>query len=85
LRTDANHRSGCHALRFQLLLADAGERRRAVLADPSDAGRDHDIAVSRSHPNAAPIAIVTLFLGWTLVGYVIALAWSFSAIDREKY
>ena len=33
-------------------------------------------AYSRRHPNAGPIMIINLFLGWTIVGWVVALAWS---------
>lgn len=40
------------------------------------------IAMLRNHPSMASIAIVNLFLGWSLIGWVIALAWSFSAIPR---
>ncbi len=34
------------------------------------------IAVMRKHPNTAPIAVITILTGWTLVGWVVALAWS---------
>lgn len=34
-------------------------------------------AFYRKHPQAVPIAIVNVFLGWTLIGWVIALAWSY--------
>lgn len=34
----------------------------------------------RGHHNAGPIMIVNLFLGWTLLGWVVALAWSASAV-----
>ena len=37
------------------------------------------IAVKRDHRNMAPIAVINLLLGWSLVGWVIALAWSFSS------
>ena len=37
------------------------------------------IACHRDHPNAVPITIVNVFLGWTLVGWVIALAWACNA------
>jgi len=37
------------------------------------------VAHSRRHPNRTPITIVTLFLGWTLIGWVAALAWAYSA------
>lgn len=39
------------------------------------------IAGARSHPNMVPIVVVNLFLGWLLVGWVIALAWAFTAYD----
>jgi hypothetical protein len=41
------------------------------------------IAVLRSHHNTAPIAIVNFFFGWTALGYVICLAWAFSATNRN--
>jgi hypothetical protein len=34
------------------------------------------IAWSRYHPQQVPIFLFTLFLGWTGVGWVIALVWS---------
>ena len=40
------------------------------------------IAVAREHLNAGPIFIVDLFFGWTLLGWVICLAWSFSAARK---
>jgi hypothetical protein len=41
------------------------------------------VAVVRGHPNTVPIAIINLLLSWTLIGYAIALAWSFMAIERK--
>ena len=35
-------------------------------------------ASSNKHPNTTPIAIVIIFLGWTLLGWVVALAWAFT-------
>lgn len=40
------------------------------------------IAIVRGHPNLGAIAIVDILLGWTCVGWVIALAWSLTAVDR---
>lgn len=37
------------------------------------------IALLRNHPNGVSILIVNFFLGWMLIGWVIALAWSCSA------
>lgn len=42
------------------------------------------IAAYRLHPNAAPVFVVNLFLGWTLVGFVVALAWSVSHIGNRQ-
>ena len=41
------------------------------------------IAYRRRHANRAPILLTTLFFGWTTIGWVIALIWSFSA-NKEK-
>jgi hypothetical protein len=32
------------------------------------------VAASRQHNNQGPIAVVNIFLGWTLIGWVVALA-----------
>ncbi len=37
------------------------------------------IALVRFHRNSAAVSIVNLFLGWTLIGWVVALAWSVAA------
>lgn len=34
------------------------------------------IALHRRHPNATAIFVFNLFLGWTFLGWVIALVWS---------
>jgi hypothetical protein len=36
------------------------------------------IAGYRRHRNAVPIGLLNLFLGWTVIGWVIALIWSAS-------
>lgn len=41
-------------------------------------------ASSRGHRQAAPIFVVNLFLGWTLIGWVVALAWSLSSDIRPE-
>lgn len=48
------------------------------------------MASSRDHNNTAAIFILNLFLGWTFVGWVIALVWSFTdnvekPIDIQAY
>lgn len=34
------------------------------------------VAVSRKHRNTAPIAVVNVFFGWSLVGFVGCLVWA---------
>jgi hypothetical protein len=34
------------------------------------------VAMSRNHKNTAAVFVVYLFLGWTLIGWVVALVWS---------
>lgn len=34
------------------------------------------IAYARDHRNFAGVLLLNIFLGWTLVGYVMALIWS---------
>ena len=41
------------------------------------------IAAKRRHRNLVPILLVNLFFGWTLIGWVICLAWSCSADVRQ--
>jgi len=36
------------------------------------------IAASRHHPNATAIFVLNLLLGWTFVGWVVSLVWSFT-------
>jgi hypothetical protein len=36
------------------------------------------VAGTRGHPQQGPIAIINIFLGWTLIGWVVALAWACS-------
>ena len=42
------------------------------------------IAFGRGHPNAGAICAVNLLLGWLFVGWVVALVWSFTAIDVDR-
>ncbi len=37
----------------------------------------------RKHPNLIAIALVDILLGWTLVGWVAAMAWAFTSGRRE--
>jgi Superinfection immunity protein len=40
------------------------------------------VAVYRRHRRAEAIAIVNLFLGWTVVGWLAALVWAFRSRSR---
>ncbi len=40
------------------------------------------IASLRGHPNQMSVIVVNLFLGWTLVGWVVALAMSVSGFNK---
>ena len=42
------------------------------------------IALMRARPNTGAIFILNLFLGWTLVGWVVALVWAVSTNDPPK-
>jgi hypothetical protein len=42
------------------------------------------IAYSRKHPNAAGIFAVNLLLGWTVVGWILALAWAVRTLQPVK-
>lgn len=39
-------------------------------------------ALSRKHQSAGAIFLLNIFLGWTLVGWVIALVWSATSVIR---
>ncbi len=38
------------------------------------------IAIVRGHPQVGPILVINFLLGWTLIAWVLVLAWSVSAI-----
>lgn len=40
------------------------------------------IAFARGHHNALAIAVLNLFLGWTVIGWFAALIWSATAVRR---
>ena len=42
------------------------------------------IAVSRGHPQVAPILVINIFFGWTLIGWVGSLAWAVSAFKSQS-
>jgi len=42
------------------------------------------VAGARGHQNTAAIFMLNLFLGWTMLGWVIALVWAFTAVEKKK-
>lgn len=42
------------------------------------------VALVRRHPQQWAILAVDLFLGWTIIGWVIALAWSLMRVERSN-
>ena len=42
------------------------------------------VAQSRGHPERGSIFILNLFLGWTFLGWVAALIWANSYIDKNR-
>ncbi|BDW99457.1 superinfection immunity protein [Maricaulis maris] len=41
------------------------------------------IALLRGHDNTFAIFLTNLLLGWTMIGWIVALIWSFTAIRRR--
>jgi hypothetical protein len=41
------------------------------------------IAVVRKHRQIAPIILINLLLGWTVIGWIAALIWSVASFNRE--
>ena len=37
------------------------------------------VALGRKHAETVPIFILNFFLGWSLIGWVVALAWAFTS------
>jgi hypothetical protein len=40
------------------------------------------VAVSRKHHNRGAICALNLFLGWTVLGWIIAIVWAYTAVRR---
>lgn len=40
-------------------------------------------AIERKHHNKGAIIVINIFLGWTFVGWVIALAMAYSKVDKN--
>jgi hypothetical protein len=41
------------------------------------------VAYTRKHQNAGAILIVNIFLGWTFIGWVVAVVWSMTQVDQR--
>jgi hypothetical protein len=42
------------------------------------------VASNRRHQNAEAIAVLNLLLGWTVLGWIVALVWAFTAVQRPR-
>lgn len=42
------------------------------------------VAFARHHRNDNSICVINIFLGWTILGWIICLAWSFSSNVAEQ-
>lgn len=40
-------------------------------------------ALARNHPNKAAIILVNIFLGWSLIGWIVALVWAFTKPNTQ--
>ncbi len=43
------------------------------------------VATTRRNPHSASIAVINIFLGWTLIGWVVALAWALMPVPAESF
>ena len=41
------------------------------------------VAASRDHHNRGAIVALNIFLGWTFIGWVIALVWALTAVEKK--
>lgn len=42
------------------------------------------VAATRDHHNGLAIAVLNLLLGWTALGWIVALIWAFTAVRRDE-
>lgn len=42
------------------------------------------VAAARDHRNIAAILVLNILLGWTLIGWAIAIVWAFMATERRE-
>ncbi|MGZ5859103.1 MAG: superinfection immunity protein [Burkholderiaceae bacterium] len=41
------------------------------------------VAIGRAHHQTSAIVLLNLFLGWTLLGWVLALVWAATAVQKN--
>ena len=41
------------------------------------------VALMRDHPSKGGIIVLNVLLGWTLIGWVVSLAWAASSTGRD--
>ena len=41
------------------------------------------VAYQRKHPNLKAILVLNVLLGWSVIGWVVALVWSLTKTDKE--
>ena len=41
------------------------------------------VALMRDHPSKGGIIVLNVLLGWTLIGWVVSLAWAASSTGRQ--
>lgn len=42
------------------------------------------VAYARKHQNSGAILILNIFLGWTFIGWVVALVWSMTQVQKTS-
>jgi hypothetical protein len=42
------------------------------------------LAVTRHSPSAMAIGVLNFFLGWTIIGWIIALVWALAAVPATQ-
>ncbi len=42
------------------------------------------VAFRRQHANKVPVMLVNAFLGWTFIGWIVALVWAFTSNTRQQ-
>lgn len=42
------------------------------------------VALARRHQNGLAIFVLNLLLGWTFIGWAIALIWAFTVVEKQQ-